>query len=71
MKHIKWLILLLFMGGCFFTRVDWENDRKSVTVLTLFQERHITLDPNSLGYSSDSKGVKARYSPLGVGVEVE
>ena len=47
------VLILLFVSGCFYARLDWEPDRKSATVWTI--GKHVVVDSN--GYNSDPDNV--------------
>ena len=60
-------LMLIFISGCFFARVDYEVDdtRVSGTVWTLGKSYY--LDPNSL--ISESDKIKIVYPPIGLETE--
>ena len=64
------LIVLWLAQGCVLYRHDVEdpNYRDSRTLITLFKDFDISLDPNAPYYKSKAKNVNAvtPYGPLGV-----
>ena len=59
MKYLI-LLLLILISGCFFGRIDIEDDRTSVTVWTIGKD--VTFDPNH--WQSESNKVRA-LTPAG------
>ena len=76
-QHIRMakLLLLLFMlicisafvNGCFFGRIDWENDRKSATIITI--GKAYVWDTNSISSDPEKASVFGAWGGAGIGDE--